>query len=121
MSPRSLLAARSDCRAAPRDAAEHRARHQSGAARVVEIEQPAHHLARAVEAGDLVEVHVEHLAGFTVDAQPPESEGDSAGGRVGIEWGRIERLRPVRLGRLDADGALAVLYGVVERHVFAYR
>ena len=68
-----------------------------------------------------MEVHVEHLAGFAVDAQPPESERDAAGGCVRIERRRIERLRPVGFRRFDADRALAVLYGVVERHVFAYR
>ena len=68
-----------------------------------------------------MEVDVEHLAAVLVDAQPAEGERDAAGRGVGVERRRVERLRPVRLRRLDADGALAVLDRVVERHVLAHR
>src|SRR5436309_2906700 len=46
------------------DLAEHRARHETGAAGVVEVKKSADHLACAVEAGDRGEVDVQYLSRF---------------------------------------------------------
>src|SRR6202051_4582749 len=61
--------------------AEHRAGHQSGAARIVEIEQAADQFARGIEAADRLIVGVEHFA-VGVDAQAAERECHAAGHRV---------------------------------------
>ena len=58
-------------------APEHRARHQPGAARVVEVEQPAHHFTGCIKAGDGLVLDVEHVAAG-VDLHPTEGEGDAA-------------------------------------------
>src|SRR5205085_8794256 len=63
------------------EAAEHGARDEPGAARVVEVEDPADHLAGSVEAPNLGRIVIEHL-GVRVDAETAESEGDPSGGRV---------------------------------------
>src|SRR5262245_55477028 len=66
------------------DAAEHRARGQAGAAGIVEVEQPAHKLARGIEPADRLVVGVEHL-GIVVDSQAAEGEGNAAGHRIAFE------------------------------------
>ena len=62
-----------------------------------------------------MEVHVDDLTGFLVDAQAAERERDTAGCRVGVVGRRVERLRPVGFGRFDPGGALAVLDYMIER------
>src|SRR5690242_13135659 len=59
------------------DLAEHRAGHQAGAARIVEVEQAADQFARRIKAADRLVVGVEHFA-VGVDAQAAEREGDAA-------------------------------------------
>ncbi len=61
------------------DAAEHRARHEPRAARVVEVEQPAHHFARRVKSRDAVEIEIEHLA------RVPEVVAEESGSRTHAE------------------------------------
>ena len=92
-----LVARALDGRARPvaGDAAEHQAGDEPGAGRVVEIEDPADHLARRVEAGDRLVAQVEHLPALVVDAQPAEGEGDAAGHAVGLERRRVDDVRPV--------------------------
>src|SRR3954463_4259657 len=62
----------------PGDPAEDRARHQAGAARIVEVKQPADKLARRVKAGNRRQIAVEHLSGGRGDAQATEGKGDAA-------------------------------------------
>src|SRR5256885_12382104 len=96
------------------DAAEHGARHEAGAAGVVVVEEPAHQLAGRVESADRPGFAVQHAA-LGGDVQAAERERDARGHRVADVGRRVERLRPVRLGRLDAARPLAVLDGRVER------
>src|SRR5438309_658449 len=61
------------------DATEHRTGNKTSAARVVEIENAAHHLAGAKKPGDEIQVDVKHLSAFRLDAQAAKREGDAAG------------------------------------------
>src|SRR6267378_329632 len=101
-------------RRATRDAAEDGARHEAGAAGIVVVEEAAHQLARGVEAADRPAFAVEHAA-LGGDVQPAERERDAGRHREADVGRRVERLRPVRLGRLDAARPLAVLDRRVER------
>src|SRR5256886_6140029 len=96
------------------DAAEHGARHEAGAAGVVVVEEPAHQLTGGVESADRPGFAVQHAA-LGGDVQAAERERDARGHRVADVGRLVERLRPVRLGRLDAARPLAVLDGRVER------
>src|SRR5437899_11451327 len=96
------------------DAAERGARHEAGAAGVVVVEEPAHQLTGGVESADRPGFAVQHAA-LGGDVQAAERERDARGHRVADVGRRVERLRPVRLGRLDAARPLAVLDGRVER------
>src|SRR5688572_24533057 len=107
-------------RAGAGDAPEHRAGNEPRAARVVEVEEPADHLAGAVEARYGPEVHVHHLPGLAVDPQAAEGERDAAGRHVSVERRRVELLRPVRFRRLDIARSLAVLDRVIELDTFVY-
>src|SRR5215468_2072694 len=60
------------------DLAEDRARHEPGAAGVIEIEQAADQLARGVEAADRLALGVDH-ARVGVDLEAAEGEGNAAG------------------------------------------
>src|SRR5689334_17678750 len=57
------------------DLAEHRARHEARAARIIEIEQPADQFAGRIQAGDRLLRDVEHAA-VGVDPQAAERECD---------------------------------------------
>src|SRR5258708_24308225 len=107
-------------RAGSRETTEQRARHEAGTARIVEVVQAADHLAGAEQPGDARKRHVEHLPVGRIDAQAAERERDAAGCRIRLERRRIERLRPVRFRRIDAERSASVLYGVLERNVGAY-
>src|SRR6266540_4442594 len=65
------------------DLAEHRARHQSGAAGIVEVEQPADQFPRRIEPGDGLLRGVQHPA-VIVDAHAAKGEGDAAGRAIGL-------------------------------------
>src|SRR5882672_10328060 len=101
------------------EAAEDGARDEPGAARVIEVEDPADHLTGGVEPPDLGRIVIEHL-GVPVDAETAEGEGDPAGGRVRLEGRLRDRVGPVRLRGLEADGAAAVPRVGVEGHVGAH-
>ena len=58
---------------------------------------------------------------FAFDAQSAESKRNAAGRRVCIERRSIERLRPIRFRRLDADGAFAVFHCMFKGNVLAHR
>ena len=77
------------------DPPEHRAGHQAGAARIVEVEQAAHQLARRVQAGNRMAVGIDDAA-LGIDLEPAEREGHPAGHRVGLERRLIDGVRPVR-------------------------
>src|SRR2546426_2076652 len=101
------------------ETAEHSARDESGAARVVEVEDPADHLAGGVEPRYLGRIVIEHLS-VGVDAKTAEREGDPARGRVRLERRLVDRVGPVRLRGLEADGATAVPRVRIEGHVAAH-
>ena len=85
------------------DFSEYRARNEPGAAGVVEVKEPPDHLARAVKAGDGLQVHVHHLSGLAVHAQSAERESDTAGGHVSVERRRVApHMRAVRIGCTEA-------------------
>src|SRR5690606_20227524 len=95
------------------DLAEDRARHQAGAARIVEVEEAADQFSRRVEAGNALLGSVENRR-FGIDAKAAEREGDAAGGLIGLERGLVDAMRPVRLVDLQAFRAAAILdVGVV--------
>src|SRR5262249_17438455 len=100
------------------EAPEDGARDEAGAARVVEVEDAADHLTGRVESLDLGRVVIEHL-GVGVDAKPAEGEGDPASGRVGLEGRLVDSVGPVRLHRLEPDGAPTVPRVGVEAHIGA--
>src|SRR6476660_7494829 len=77
------------------DLSENRPGHQAGAARIVEIEQPADQLARRVQASDCLSVGVDHAA-RGIDLQPAESKSDTASHGVGLEWRFFDCVGPVR-------------------------
>src|SRR5262245_49091899 len=118
LTPRSILAGAARRRA--RDAAEHRARGQPGAAGIVEIEQPAHELAGGIEDADRLVIGVEHL-GVVSDAHTAEGEGEPAGHRVALERRLVDGVRPIALVDGEAFRAPAVLDVGIERNVGAYR
>ena len=62
------------------DTAEHDARHQAGAQRVVVVEQTADHLAAGVQARDGFPAGGDDPR-LLVDLQAAEGEGDTAGNR----------------------------------------
>src|SRR5262245_14432893 len=115
--PRSILA-RARGRGA-RDAAEHRARGQAGAAGIVEIEQSPDQFAGGIEAADRLVVGIEHL-GVGGDAHAAEGEGEAAGHRVALERRLVDGVRPVALVDGKALGAPAVLDVRIERNVAAH-
>src|SRR5687767_10952715 len=82
------------CRAGACDLAEHRAVGESRAAGIVEPEDPAHQLARGVQALDRLAVGIDHLR-VRVDLQAAEAERDAAGDSVGLERRRVQRVRPI--------------------------
>src|ERR1700684_4390739 len=102
------------------DLAEHRAGHQAGAARIVEVEQAADQFARGIEAADRLIVGVEHFA-VGVDARAAEGEGHAAGHGIALVRRRIKRIRPIALVDGEPRGAAAVLDVRIERHVGLHR
>src|ERR1700676_3572937 len=102
------------------DLAEHRAGHQAGAARIVEIEQAADQFARGIEAADRLIVGVEHFA-VGVDAKSAEGEVDPAGDGIAFIGRRVESIRPIAFVDGKPRGAAAVLDFRIERHVGLHR
>src|ERR1700686_3709408 len=102
------------------DLAEHRAGHQAGAARIVEIEQAADQFTRGIGAADRLIVGVEHFA-VGVDAQAAEGEGNAASHGVAFIGRRVKRVRPIALVDGEPLGAAAVLDVRIERHVGFHR
>src|SRR5262249_30643545 len=68
--------------AAAGDTAEHRSVHEPSAARIIEVEEPAHELAGRKQAGYGRSVGVDD-ARARVDLKPAEGEGQPAGHGVG--------------------------------------
>ena len=79
---RNVVGSLSRCRA--RRGAEHRARHQAGAARVVLPEQPTHQLTGGTQPGDRLSRLVEN-ASLTIDLQTAERKGDATGHGISLE------------------------------------
>ncbi len=102
------------------DLAEHGARHQARAARIIEVEQAADQFARRIKAADRLIVGIEHLA-VGIDAQAAERKRDAAGDRVALERRRVDGVRPIAFGDSEALRAAAVLDVRIERHVDLYR
>jgi L-alanine-DL-glutamate epimerase-like enolase superfamily enzyme len=96
------------------DAAEDRTTGEASTARVVVEEEPAGDLARREQARHLTTGRVDHPS-VLVDADPPVGEGDAARHAVGGERRLVERLRPVRLRRVDTAGGETVLAERIER------
>src|SRR6516165_7640212 len=71
-------------RAAPCYPPEDGAGHQPGAARIVEVEQPADQLARGKKPGDRQILDIEHMA-RRIDLHAAESKRDSAADRISFE------------------------------------
>src|SRR5688500_5932901 len=63
---------------------EHRARHQPRAAGVVDVKEPAHHLAARIEPRDRLPPRADDLRTL-VDLHAAERERDAAGDRIGDE------------------------------------
>src|SRR5262245_48669548 len=82
---------------------------------IVAVEEPTDHLAGGVEAADGCPGRVEH-PGVPVNVDSAEGERDPAGDRVPVERRGIERLRPVRLRRVD-EGRPTILDRGVEGDV----
>ena len=96
------------------DAAERGADAHADAGRVALAEHVAgHHFAghEQVGAGRAAEVH---RRASRRPSRPEVGEGDARPQRVAVERRRVDRPRPVRLGRREAFGAAVVEHGVVE-------
>src|ERR1700757_4493819 len=115
--PRSILA-RARGRGA-RDAAEHRARGQAGAAGIVEIEQSPDQFAGGIEAADWLVVGIEYF-GVGGDAHTAEGKGEAAGDRVAFERRLLDRVRPIALVAGGSFGASAILDVGIERNGAAH-
>src|SRR5580704_15319041 len=102
------------------DLAEHRAGHQAGAARIVEVEQAADQFARGIEAADRLVVGIEHFA-VGIDAQAAEGEGNAASHGVAFIGRRVEGVGPIALVDGEPLGAAAVLDVRIEWHVGLHR
>src|SRR5262245_12937218 len=66
------------------DAAEHGAVGEAGAAWIIEKEDPPHHLACRVEAGDWMSIRVDNASG-RIDLDATEGEGEPTGNGIGLE------------------------------------
>src|SRR5687767_6840556 len=89
-----MRASRGPCCARSCDLAEHRTVGEPRAAGIVEPEDPAHQLARSVEALDRLAVRVDHLR-VRVDLQAAKAERDATSHSVGLERWRVQRVRPI--------------------------
>ena len=102
------------------NASEYGARHQAGAAGIVEIEQSADQFACRIKSGQRSVLDIQHARG-RVDFQSAECEGDAGRDRVPDVGRRVERLSPVRFGQRQPARAPPVLHGGVELHVGHHR
>ena len=102
------------------EAAEHRARDQACAARIVAVEETADQFARREEARDRCARDRLYL-GAGIDRESAEGKRDAAGHGIGLERRRLDPVGPVGLGRGDTTGAAAVLHGRVERSLRHHR
>src|SRR6516164_4626396 len=93
--------------------AEHRTRHQTGATRVIEIEQPTKQFAGCVQAANRQAVGVYDVA-MVVDSKPAERESYSAGDCIGFEWRGVEGIGPVRFVQREATGASSIFHVRIE-------
>src|SRR5262245_37438187 len=115
-----VAAARTSAGGGAGDAAEHGAVGEAGAARIVEVEDAADHLARRIEAWNRQAVGVDDArAGVDLDAA--EGEGEAAGDGIGLERRLLDDDRPVGLRHGQPDGAASVLDVGVERYVPLHR
>ena len=78
------------------DASENRSRHQSGAARIVEIEQATDEFTGGIEARYRLHVSVHYLT-LLIDAQTAESKSGPATNLIRMEGWLINRVRPIGL------------------------
>src|ERR1017187_300033 len=106
--------------AGPGQAAEHRSTGQSGAARVVEVEEVSDELTGRLKAWDWLPVHVNHVC-RRIDAETAEGEGYAAGHHVGLERRLRNRVGPIRFRWFKVGGAPTVLDVGVERDLLAHR
>ena len=75
--------------------AEYCARDESAAARIIEVEQSAYHLACRIEPRDIASTDILHIGvGRNLDAA--ESEGHAAGDGISLERRLVDRIRPIR-------------------------
>src|ERR1700754_3577794 len=75
---------------------EHGTRHQSGPARIAEVEQPSDNLSGGKEARNRFAGGVDDLSGFRYDRQTAKGEGHATTHLIGLEWRLVDRLCPVR-------------------------
>jgi hypothetical protein len=77
------------------------------------VEEAANDFSCGVKPIDGMACPIKHTP-CRVDANAAKGEGNAAGHGKAIEGRRIERERPVRLGRMNPPRALAVLDGRIE-------
>src|SRR5579859_8011148 len=87
--------------------------HQPTAAGIVVVEEAANDFSCGVKPIDGMACPIKHTP-CRIDANTAKGEGNAAGHGKAIEGQRIERERPVRLGRMNPPCALAVLDGRIE-------
>src|SRR5689334_3679299 len=87
--------------------------HQSTPARIVVVEEASNDFACSVKPSDGMACPIKHTP-CCVDANAAKGEGNAASHGKAIEGRRIERKRPVRLGRMNSLRAFAVLDGRIE-------
>src|SRR5215471_10352372 len=115
-----VASARARSGRAASDAAEHGAVGEAGTARIIEVENAAHHLPSSEETGDRVSVRVDD-AGGGVDLDTTEGEGEAAGDGIGLERWFLDGDGPVGFSDRKPLRATAVLDVGVERHIPLHR
>ena len=100
--------------------AEYCARDESAAARIIEVEQSAYHLACRIEPRDIASTDILHIGvGRNLDAA--ESEGHAAGDGISLERRLVDRIRPIRFWNFKTRRAAAILDDRRKRHVLLHR
>jgi hypothetical protein len=102
------------------DASENRSRHQSGAARIVEIEQATDEFTGGIEARYRLHVSVQYLT-LLIDAQTAESKSGPATNLIRMEGWLINCVRPIGLVDGKRFRAPPILHVGIKWYVAAHR
>src|SRR5689334_7451294 len=115
MSRRSAFCSHGFCCRHSSQATEHSSGHETGAARVIEIEDPSNHFTRCEQAWNRDVIDIKDLPG-RINLHAAECKGDTARNRPSLEWGRIKRASPIGFRHWQSARGTAILLSRVERN-----